>query len=134
MLSISDAATALVHSTPLWSRPNLRTTPEALPTTAGTYVWFVQPDSLPLPRSARTGCVNRGELILVYVGETGPRSLGLRRRLAAHHSRDAGHSNFRLNLGTVLRNDLKITLRSTRSLDLIRGGEEALDRWLNDHA
>jgi hypothetical protein len=130
---LETGATALAYSRRLWSRPELRAMRGALPKSAGAYAWFVSPESLP-PSTPTRHCLNREGFILVYAGETGPTSDGLRRRVRAHHSRDAGHSNFRLALGTVLQEILDLRLSFESSSDFQNGGEDRLNSWIDLNA
>jgi hypothetical protein len=130
---METGATALAYSRRLWSRPELRATRGSLPNSAGAYAWFVRPESLP-PSTPTADCLKREGYILVYAGETGPTSNGLRRRVRAHHSRDAGHSNFRLALGTVLKEILRVRLSFESASDFQQGGEGRLNSWMDQNA
>lgn len=122
----------LLSPVKLWSRGELRTR-GSVPPSAGAYAWYVCPESLPLAIETHH-CFKKDGFILAYSGETGPTSFGLRRRLRAHHSRDAGHSNFRLSLGTVLRDALQIRLLPCDSAEFVKGGEDKLSSWIDAHA
>ena len=125
-------------------RPELVENPNVIPSATGVYAWYVRTTSLPASEATKHYC---GDWSLVNIGKSRVgKTMGLRRRIQAHCTRDAGHSgSFRLLLGKMLECPLSLRLlhqrhpellvkQHSRHRDLWPEGETRLDTWLDANA
>ena len=114
-----------------------------VPKSPGAYAWYFDR----IPQGVPTeDCHRIGNWILLYVGISPnapprngkPPSGGtIRKRISTHFSRDAEGSTLRRTLGILLAEESGFPLRRVGSGDritLTHAGEQALDRWLDQHA
>jgi hypothetical protein len=113
------------------------------PKSPGVYAWYFQ--QVP-PGIDGTGCHSVGGATLLYVGISPkepplngatPSRQTVRSRLRTHYSGNAEGSTLRLTLGTLLADELGITLRRVGSggrYTFTNPGECVLDDWLARNA
>jgi hypothetical protein len=121
----------LLYPHQLWCTKDLRQGRCLISRCAGIYAWFAPPEALLFPLG-NPGSTSAG-LALIYIGKA-IKSGGLSRRLRAHFSRDAGHSNFRLHLGVALADTLNLELLHAHHPDWLPAGEDILSEWLDVNA
>ena len=133
----------LLDGKPLYTRAECTGRGSIVPKSPGAYAWYFDR----IPQGVPTeGCHRIGNWILLYVGispiappKNGkpPSGGNIRKRISTHFSRDAEGSTLRRTLGILLAEESGFPLRrvgSGKRITLTHAGEQALDRWLEQHA
>lgn len=126
----------------LFSRDQVLTRPSPVPAEPGVYAWYF--DEIP-PGVPIDGCHSTGSGTLLYVGispKPPPKngasasSQNLRRRIRYHYAGNAAGSTLRLTLGSLLADELGISLRRVGSgrRMTFSSGESVLSNWMGAHA
>jgi hypothetical protein len=133
----------LLHPEHLYKASEVLCRPCPVPTSPGVYAWYFD-DALPLIDS--TACHRIDDRALLYVGISpkAPSLNGLRasrstlrQRIRTHYRGNAEGSTLRRTLGCLLSSQLAIQLRRVGSggrYTFTNPGEQALDRWMDQHA
>ncbi|TRW45312.1 hypothetical protein FJ693_10030 [Georgenia yuyongxinii] len=133
---------ALLNPDRLWTRREVLERPGPVPPAPGVYAWYFTgvPPEVPIEYCH----VANGE-VLLYVGISPKRPSAdgtfsrqtLRTRVRYHYRGNAYGSTLRLTLGSLLADQLGISLRrvGTRGRRLtFSSGEAALSEWMDQHA
>ncbi|MGY0004020.1 GIY-YIG nuclease family protein [Micromonospora sp. I033] len=137
------AEEALLSPARLYRAEEVRGRDCPIPATSGVYAWyFLSPPSL-VPVS---GCHKQLGAVLLYVGISPkappnngrqPSRQTIRSRIRYHYRGNAAGSTLRLTLGSLLADELEISLRrvgSGKRLTFDREGEKRLTEWMAGHA
>ncbi|MEH0985570.1 GIY-YIG nuclease family protein [Micromonospora sp. CPCC 205556] len=134
---------ALLRPSRLYRAEEVRGRDCPIPAAPGVYAWYFT--SLP-PLVPVAGCHRRDAAVLLYVGISpkAPPSNGrppsqqtIRSRIRYHYRGNAAGSTLRLSLGSLLADELEISLKrvgSGKRLTFGRDGENRLTAWMAEHA
>jgi len=121
----------------LYSRLDVLSKPNPVPTVPGVYSWFFKEIPANVPTD---GCIAKNGLTLLYVGIS-PRnsksSENLRKRITYHFRGNAAGSTLRLTLGVLLTQESGFPLRRVGSgnrMTFTHAGEQWLDSWMEKNA
>lgn len=118
----------------LWGRAELTSSPSLMPASAGIYGWYF--DALPHPSVHGVGTLV-GPWSLLYIGIAPGRpgsASNLRKRLRNHLSGNARGSTLRLSLGSLLADELGLTVVPASGKVSFGTSEAILSKWMDDHA
>jgi hypothetical protein len=125
------------ESASLFSRANVMSQPDSIPSKRGVYAWFFR--SIP-PSVPTADCYVRDALTLLYIGISPKNAVSrqnLRKRISYHYKGNAEGSTLRLTLGTLLADHNDFPLRrvgSGRRMTFTHLGEPWLDNWMGENA
>ncbi len=142
-MDISRDIKPLLYPTHQYSALEILSRPCPVPNSPRVYAWYFD---APLPLIDMTGCHRADGRALLYVvispkapslkGAPASRST-LRKRIRTHYRGNAEGSTLRRTLGCLLASTLNIQLRRVGSgarYTFTNGGEQVLDRWMDEHA
>jgi hypothetical protein len=133
----------LLHPQHLYSASEVLCRPCPVPASPGVYAWYFD---APLPFIDASACHRIDGRALLYVGISPkapsikgarPSRSTLRQRIRTHYRGNAEGSTLRRTLGCLLSSQLSIQLRRVGSggrYTFTNLGEQALDRWMDQHA
>ena len=132
----------LLHPKHLYTSSEALSRPCLVPNSPGVYAWYFD---APLPLIDIQRCHRINGRVLLYVGispkapplKGTPSRSTLRKRIRTHYRGNAEGSTLRRTLGCLLAQSLGIKLRRVGSgarYTFTNRGEQALDRWMDQHA
>jgi hypothetical protein len=121
----------------LYSRLDVLSKPNPVPTVPGVYSWFFKeiPGNVPTD-----GCITKNDLTNLYVGISPKDSNSrenLQKRITYHFRGNAAGSTLRLTLGVLLAKESGFPLRrvgSGKRKTFTHFGEQWLDNWMDKNA
>ncbi|WP_425491695.1 GIY-YIG nuclease family protein [Nocardioides mesophilus] len=137
-----NATEQLLHPAETMARHEVLSRPSPVPATAGVYAWYFDeaPPGVPLDDCHAT---ESGRLLYVGISPKAPSRDGLRQsrqnlrtRIRYHYRGNAAGSTLRLTLGSLLADQLGISLRRVGSGQRLTfsDGEFLLSEWMAVHA
>jgi hypothetical protein len=137
MKTIEEIVSSISNPKKIWSRSEVLSRPNPIPTKNGIYAWYFS--SIP-PQVPVEACNFFEDKTLLYVGispKNESSSQDLRKRVTTHFRGNAEGSTLRLSLGVLLSKISGFDLRrvgSGKRKTFTHLGEQWLDSWMEENA